>query len=74
MDQQVRETLNIEKFDAVVAELRKQGLTVTTHDALNETWYVKGDGIYNGYVASGDEMLELKRTNQLNIRGIKSLG
>lgn len=62
------------KFDGVVAELQEQGLTVTVHSALNETWYVKGDGIYIGYVASGAEMLELKRTNQLNIRGIQSLG
>jgi hypothetical protein len=62
------------KFDGVVAELQEQGLTVTVHSELNETWYVKGDGIYNGYIASGAEMLELKRTNQLNIRGIQSLG
>ena len=66
--------LNGHKFDDVVAELREQGLTVTIHSALNETWYIKGDGIYNGYIASGAEMLELKRTNQLNIRGIQSLG
>jgi hypothetical protein len=67
-------TSNNHKFDGVVAELQEQGLTVTVHSALNETWYVKGDGIYIGYIASGAEMLELKRTNQLNIRGIQSLG
>ena len=67
-------TLNNHKFDGVVAELQQQGLTVTVQSALNETWYVKGDDIYIGYIASGAEMLELKRTDQLNIRGIKSLG
>ena len=62
------------QFDGLVAELQEQGLTVTVHSELNETWYVKGDGIHIGYIASGAEMLELKRTNQLNIRGIQSLG
>ena len=66
-------TSNNHKFDGVVAELREQGLTVKVHSTLNETWYVKGDGIFNGYIVSGAEMLELKRANQLNIRGIKSL-
>jgi hypothetical protein len=67
-------TLDNHKFDGVVAEIQEQGLTVTVHSGLNLTWYVKGDGIYIGYIASGAEMLELKRANQLNIRGIKSLG
>jgi len=57
-----------------VAELREQGLTVTVHSASNDTWYVKGDGLYIGYVASSAELLELKRANKLNILGIKSLG
>ena len=70
----VEMTLNNHKFDGVVAELQEQGLTVTVHSALNETWFVKGDGIYIGYIASGDEMLALKRTNELNLRGIRSLG
>jgi len=67
-------TLDSHELDGVVAELQEQGLTVTVHSASNETWYVKGDGIYTGYIASAAEMLELKRTNQLNIRGIQSLG
>jgi hypothetical protein len=65
---------NDHKFDGVVAELREQGLTVKVHSALNETWYVKGDGIFLGYIVSSAEMLDLKRANKLNIRGIKSLG
>jgi hypothetical protein len=62
------------KFDGVVAELRELGLKVTVHSALNETWYVKDDGLYVGYIATGAELLELKSANKLNIRGIKSLG
>ena len=67
-------TINSHKSEGAVDELREQGLKVTVHSAANDTWYVKGDGIYIGYVASGDELLELKRANKLNIRGIKSLG
>jgi hypothetical protein len=64
----------ISKFDGVVAELRSQGLTVTMHSAPNETWYVKGEGIYQGYLVTGQELMALKRSNTLDLRGIKSLG
>ena len=57
-----------------MAELREQWLQVQVHSAANDTWYVKGDGIYIGYIASGAELLELKSASKLNIRGIKSLG
>jgi len=67
-------SLNKNKFAGVLAELREQGLKVTVSSALNETWYIKDDGIFTGYIASGAELLELKSTNKLNIRGIKSLG
>jgi len=67
-------SLNNNKFDGVLAELREQGREVTVCRALNETWYIKDDGLLIGYIASGAELLELKSTNQLNIRGIKSLG
>jgi len=67
-------SLNENKFDGVIAELREQGLQVTLCSALNETWYIKDDGIFTGYIASGAELLELKSANKLNIRGIKSLG
>jgi predicted peroxiredoxin len=68
--------VSIEKteFDGVLAELREQGLKVTVCSVLNETWYIKDDGIFTGYIASGAELLELKSENKLNIRGIKSLG
>jgi hypothetical protein len=62
------------KVDGMVSELRSQGLTVTQLSASNETWYIKGDGIYQGYVATGDELIELKRRNRLSLPGVKSLG
>jgi hypothetical protein len=62
------------KFDGVLAELREQGLKVTVCSVLNETWYIKDDAPFTGYIASGDELLELQSDNKLNIRGIKSLG
>ena len=58
----------------MVSELRDQGLQVSVHSASNETWFVKGDGIFTGYIATGAELLELKRAEKLNIEGIKSLG
>jgi len=67
-------SLNENKFDGVIAELRDQGLQVTLCSALNQTWYIKDDGLFTGYIASGAELLELKSANKLNIRGIKSLG
>jgi len=67
-------SLSNPEFDRVLVELRKQGLTVTLHSASNETWYVKGEEPYTGYIASAAELLELKAANKLNLRGIKSLG
>ena len=68
--------MSLEKteFDGVLAELREQGLKVTVCSVLNETWYIKDDGIFTGYIVSGAELLKLKGANKLNIRGIKSLG
>ena len=67
-------SLNKNKFDAVIAELREQGLEVTVCSPLNETWYIKGDGIFTGYIASGAELLELKSANKLDmscaVRGV----
>ena len=67
-------SLEKDKLDDVLDELREQGLRVTLCNALNETWYIKDDGIFTGYIASGAELLELKSANQLNLRGIQSLG
>ena len=57
-----------------MAELREQGLSVTVYGASNDTWWVRADGVYISYVATSAELLQLKSANQLNIRGIKSLG
>ena len=67
-------TLQNEKYGDAVAELEKQGLTVRLHSRENNTWHITDSGLYSGYVASGDELLELKRTNNLNFFGVKSLG
>jgi hypothetical protein len=66
--------LNKNRFDGVVAELREQGLEVTVCRAIDDAWYIKDDGLFSGYIASGRELLALKSANQLNIHGIKSLG
>jgi hypothetical protein len=62
------------EWDDAVAELEKQGLTVRLHNRENNTWHIADGGLYSGYIASGDELVELRRTNNLNISGIKSLG
>jgi len=59
---------------AALAELQEQGLSVRLHSRQNSTWYIADGGLYSGYIASSDELVELKRANNLNIRGIKSLG
>ena len=64
----------IPELDAALTDLRKQGLTVRLHSVQNNTWHIANGGLYSGWVATGDELLELRRTNQLNIRGIKDLG
>jgi hypothetical protein len=62
------------EYEEAVADLQRQGLTVRLHSRENNTWHIADGGLYSGYVASGDELVELKRTNNLNIGGIKSLG
>jgi hypothetical protein len=62
------------ELDAALATLRKQGLKVRVHSSQNNTWHIADGGLYTGYVASGDELVELNRADKLNIRGIKDLG
>jgi hypothetical protein len=59
--------------DEAVATLREQGLTVRLHNGQNNTWHIADGGLYSGYVATCDELVGLKRKDNLNIRGIKSL-
>lgn len=68
------EVAMIPGLDTALEELRKQGLTVRLHSGRNNTWHVADGGLFSGYVASGDELLELKHAKNLNISGIKSLG
>ena len=56
-----------------LAELQEQGLTFRRHSAQNDTWHIADGGLYSGYVVSGHELIELKKANKPNIRGIRSL-
>jgi hypothetical protein len=67
-------SLNSLQLDEVLAELRGQGLHVTVHNASNEVWYVKESGSYEGYTVTEAELFLLRNEQQLNIRGIQSLG
>jgi hypothetical protein len=58
----------------ILDELAAQGLSVKTHNAHNSTWFIKGEGIFLGYIATTDELIELKEANRLDLNGIKSLG
>ena len=64
----------IPELESALAELRKQGLTLRLHSSQDNTWHIADGGLYSGYVASGGELVELRRTNRLNIQGIKDLG
>ena len=64
----------IAELDAALAELEKQGLTVRLHNAQNNTWHISDGGLYSGYVLSGDELIDLRRAEKLNLRGIQDLG
>ena len=61
-------------FDGIVEALERQGLLVKTHNELNHSWFIRGEGIFQGYVVTSEELIELKRVNRLNLYGIKSLG
>jgi hypothetical protein len=61
-------------FDDILEELERQGVSIKSHNESNRTWFVKGEGIFMGYVVTSDELIELKRVNRLNLYGIKSLG
>jgi hypothetical protein len=62
------------ELDAALAELEEQGLTIRLHNKKNNAWHIADGGLYSGYVASGDELIELGRTGKLNMRGIIGLG
>ena len=68
------ENVECAECDEAVAALQEQGLTVRLHNRQNNTWHIADGGLYSGYVATCDELLELRRKNNLNICGIKSLG
>jgi len=61
-------------FAGILEELERQGISIKSHSQFNQTWFVRGEGIFLGYVVTSDELIELKRVNRLNLHGIKSLG
>jgi hypothetical protein len=63
----------ISEIDAALAELRKQGLTIRLHNPETNTWHIADGGLYAGYVASGEELVALKRQSRLYFRGIREL-
>ena len=65
---------NSQSIVGILSELEHQGLSVTSHNAYNGTWFIKGEGIFLGYIATSDELIELKDENRLDLSGIKSLG
>jgi hypothetical protein len=67
-------TIDNPPIDGILDELERQGLSVKTHNDLNHTWFVNGEGIFLGYLATTDELIELKEANRLNLPGIKALG
>jgi hypothetical protein len=67
-------TTNSAAIVGIVDELESQGLIIKTHNAHNSTWFIKGDGIYVGYIATSQELIDLKDENRLNLSGIRSLG
>ena len=72
--QNVRMTSSGRSIVGILNELEGQGLSVKTHDVHNGTWFIKGEGIFLGYIATTDELIALKEENRLDLDGIKSLG
>jgi hypothetical protein len=65
---------NGQSIVGILNELEGQGLSVKSHNAYNGTWFIKGEGIFLGYIATTDELIELKEENRLDLSGIKALG
>lgn len=57
----------------ILNDLELQGLAVRSHIELPNTWFIDGQGTFLGYLATGDELIELERSKRMNLRGIKSL-
>jgi len=53
--------------------LELQGLAVRSHAELPNTWFIDGQGTFLGYLATGDELIELERLKRMNLYGVKSL-
>jgi len=61
------------RLKGILNDLETQGLAVKYHDDLPNTWFIHGQGGFLGYLATGDELIELKRIHRLSLRSIKNL-
>jgi hypothetical protein len=61
------------ELEAALEELENQGLTIRLHSPEKNTWHIADGGLYSGYVASADELIELEKAKNLNMRGIMNL-
>jgi hypothetical protein len=57
----------------ILNELELQGLAVKFHGELPNSWFIDGQGNFLGHLATGDELIDLKRSNRMNLCGIKAL-
>jgi hypothetical protein len=64
----------ISELKVALADLEGQGLTIRLHNIQNNTWHIADGGLYSGYVVSEGELVQLRKSGKLNIRGIKELG
>jgi len=69
----VRMTPYTSRIANILNELELQGLAVKFHGELPNSWFIDGQGNFLGYLATGDELIELERSRRMNLRGIKSL-
>jgi hypothetical protein len=72
-DHNVRMSTYSSRIADILNDLEHQGLAVRFHGELPNTWFIDGQGIFLGYLATGDELIELERSNRVNLCGIKSL-
>ena len=71
--QNVRMITYSSRIADILNELERQGLVVRFHGELPNSWFIDGQGTFLGYLATGDELIELERSNRMNLCGIKSL-
>ena len=72
-DHNVRMITYRSRIADILNGLELQGLAIRFHGELPNTWFIDGRGTFLGYLATGDELIELEQSNRVNLFGIKSL-